>query len=150
MTTSLQKIEEVFNIEETKVEIIETVPSEIVELLEKKISHKLEDSTNIKSNLKDTLIKAQSALDSILDELTINPSSRNAEGVAKIIDSISKLSQTLIDINVKEKEHEIKLNSDKKEDYSQSTITNNTLIMSTEEILTKILEKKQEQLSSTN
>ena len=145
MTT--KNLENIFNTEETKLPTT-IISAEVVEdkevfssSIKKEIKPKLTDSAYIRKSLKTTLEKSQEALNLILDEVRLNVSNpRNIEVLSKLTDSISKLVGQLTELNSKEKDVEIKLDERENTELSkESNYTQNNLIISTNDVLDRIM-----------
>ena len=141
-----KNLNEIFNIESVALSaesmIPEIIDSELPDILKDNPIEQVRfsDSQKIRNTLEDTLDKAQRALDAILSETEANPLNKNAGEVAKLADSISKLIGILSDLNYREME--ISLKRKGKEAPSESAhITNNTIIMSSSELLDKIAKR---------
>lgn len=134
-------LNDTFNID--PIEIIKKEEMEIVEIspTSGELDHTVDDSKRIRKDLKQTLKKAQEALDVALREQATSGHPKQSEVIAKLIDSIAKLTQASIEINYKEKEFELVLNKNRSQPKS---ITNNNLIVTTSDLLDKILTKKKE------
>lgn len=151
MRSGAKKLNDMFNIDNVK---DVTKESELIDNPEQNLSEnndlvpynpsppivqeEFKDSNKIRKQIDSTIDKAQQALDIILEEHIINPSGRNAEATAKLVESITKLTATLLDLNHREKE--ITNNSNK--DFNSKGVTNNTLVIGTSELLDRIIQAK--------
>jgi len=142
---STEGLDNLFNVEPTPIVTFRDTSRELnenksdIELPEPE--NLLPDSSKIRNNLKDIYDKANTALESAINEFNANPSSaKHAEAIAKLVEGINKLNTTLLDLNVKEKE----LNPKKKQNKEDQpgNVTNNTLVVSSSDLLEKILQSR--------
>lgn len=140
----MSNLDETFNIEPVISAIVpDNEEGEIVIAQSTELSHQLDDTKQLKKSIKKTLKKAHDALDIIMTEQATMPANtKSTEALAKLIDSIAKLTQVSLDLNTREKEFEFKL---KEKSSAQKVVNNNTLnIMGTSEVIEKILNRKKE------
>lgn len=142
---STKKLEELFNVDPFVPPKEESLVPEVMsqEISSNTISHKLENSNDIKTTLDNILTDAKTVLTTISTETNTNPNPKNVEAVAKLVDAISKIVGQQIELSGREKDNEIKLLDSNKPNPTALPIQNNTLILTTSELLSKILEKKQ-------
>lgn len=128
---SSQVIEGEFTVENTNVEVIKDKSVEV-----QKPNVKLDDSEFIRKNLKDLTENTKLALDLALQIQAEEPNFRNTEAVAKMADAVSKTLGNLIHLNKIEKDEEYRA---KEPEETGPKVVNNTLIMTTEKLIEKIM-----------
>lgn len=97
---------------------------------------KLDDSNFIRDTLKDLVDKTKEALDVALMIQEENPDYKNSEAVSKIADSVSKGLGVLIQLNKTEK---VEAYRNRETEEQPKTVNNNLIVMTTQELIEKIL-----------
>jgi hypothetical protein len=131
------KLEEVFNLSPQIIEGEFSSDSKDVMVVPKQVPiafGKLEDSDYIRKNLKELADSTKDALDLALTIQQDDPNARNTEAVAKMADAVAKALGNLIQLNKTEKDEEFRAKPEE-----PKIVNNNLTIMTTEEIIAKII-----------
>lgn len=134
------KLEEVFNLSPLVIEGEYTVEGRELTTTKSNVptivaeSGKLDDSEYIRRNLKELADSTQGALELALQMQSDDPNARNTEAVAKMADAVAKALGNLTHLNKTEKDELYR-----SEPQAPQVINNNLTIMTTEEIIAKII-----------
>ena len=138
-----EHLNEVFNVEAVAIQRPEPTQLELVDDRPSvDIKDTVKDSKAIRKQIKSTLEKAHGALDAALLMHNTGPDAKGTESIACLIDSVSKLTDILLKLNIEEKKFEILINKDSNGNIK--SVTNTLNVYSTSDILAKVLNKNKE------
>ena len=148
-----KNIEKAFNlapIEESNVIEGEVVPyagEEVTELtpVPNTAPTKLEDSDFVKKELRDLVELTKEALDTAVMVQQEDPSSRNAEAVAKMADTVVKVLNSITQLNKMDSDEK---NRKKTSEASVTNVTNNTIITTTSDLITSIVREARKKIDA--